>query len=330
MNSLKYIAFLILHFGCLALTAQDLSEYTWQTIETNGTPTARHESSMVTLNGKIYLIGGRGVKPVEVYDPETNTWTAKQETPFEIHHFQAVPYQDKIYFLGAMTGKYPKETPLENIWIYYPEKDQWEKGPEIPENRRRGGAGAVLFDDKIYWVCGIDFGHTSGTNNNFDSYDLKTGEWKVLTRAPHIRDHFSAIVVDQKLYVLGGRNTSYHLPNRFGAFFGKVNPHIDVYDFETKKWLTLESILPVPSAAGGLVQLGDHILYFGGESDQKLAHNDCYAMDTPTGGWVKLAPLNTGRHGGGAVVIGDKVYTAAGSPKRGGGNLDSMEVFTLK
>lgn len=37
------------------------------------------------------------------------------------------------------------------------------KGPVIPEGRRRGGAGVVLFNDKIYIAYGIEYGHTSGT-----------------------------------------------------------------------------------------------------------------------------------------------------------------------
>ena len=122
------------------------------------------------------------MNPVNVFNPKTNTWEEKAKPPFEMHHFQTVVYKDAIYVV-AMTGKYPIEVPLENIWLYYPEKDQWEKGREIPENRRRGGAGAVLYKDKIFLVCGIDFGHTSGTNNNFDSYNLHTGEWEVLTKS---------------------------------------------------------------------------------------------------------------------------------------------------
>jgi hypothetical protein len=63
-------------------------------------------------------------------------------------------------------------------------------------------------------------GHTSGTTNMFDSYDLKTGKWKDLIDAPHIRDHFPAIVAKDKMYCIGGRNTSVHYPNDFGALLG--------------------------------------------------------------------------------------------------------------
>ncbi|MDW7694602.1 family 16 glycoside hydrolase [Flammeovirgaceae bacterium SG7u.111] len=308
----------------------DLSQYRWTAVETSGNPKARHENTFIEYKGKFYLMGGRGVNPVDVYDPETKMWETKGKTPFEFHHFQPVVYGDAIYIVCAMTGQYPKETPLENVWIYYPETDKWEKSVEIPEARRRGGAGAVVYKDKIYVACGIDYGHTSGTNNNFDAFDPKTGEWEILTKAPHIRDHFPAIVVGDKLYLVGGRNSSFHLKGRFTAFFGATMPYVDVYDFEAGTWITLEETLPVPTAAGGLMEFEGKILYMGGEGNYASAYNLTQAMDLETGKWEQLAPMTTGRHGSGAILYKNDIYIAAGSPNKGGGNLNTLEVFSAK
>lgn len=305
-----------------------LTGYRWTTIDAKGEVTSRHESSMVVYKDKIYLLGGRGINPVNVFDPKTNTWSAKKETPIEFHHFQAVVYKDAIYVVGAMTGKYPIETPLENVWIYSPENDTWKKGVEIPKNRRRGGAGAALYKDKIYLACGIDFGHTSGTNNLFDEFDPQTGKWKTMTKAPHIRDHFSVIVVEDKLYCIGGRNTSFHLPERFGAFFEQTMPFVDVYDFIEEEWHTMKEILPYPTAAGGLVSLDDKIIYAGGEGEYPVAYNQTCVLDLSSGKWTELSPLNRGRHSGGSVVFENEIYMAAGSPNKGGGNLNTIEVFS--
>ena len=323
-----FIGLFLVQFTLACAQDKSLSDYRWTTLEVKGEATPRHESSLVEYKGKFYLLGGRGVNPVNVFDPQTNTWETKGKTPMEIHHFQAVVYQNAIYFIGAMTGKYPEETPLENIWIYYPEKDSWEKGASIPKDRRRGGAGAVVYRDKIYLVCGIDFGHTSGTNNNFDSYDLKTGEWEVLTKAPHIRDHFSVVVVDDRLYCVGGRNTSFHHSDGFTDFFEATTPYVDVYDFKTGKWRTMREKLPYPTAAGGLINVGNKIIYAGGEGAFPVAYNQTQCLDLETGKWSQLAPLNIGRHGGGIVLFNDKIYMAAGSPNRGGGNMNSVEVFS--
>ncbi len=303
----------------------------WSTLATNGEPTARHEASMVSINGKAYLLGGRGIKPVEEFDPSTNTWRKLGPTPLEMHHFQPVVYGDRVYVMTAMTGGYPRETPLETIYIWDPASDTWEKGPSIPEDRRRGGAGTVVHDGKIYIVAGIIDGHTSGTVPWLDEFDPETGEWRELPDAPRARDHFPAIAVDGRIYAVGGRNSSYHEQYNFTAFFRKVTREVDVYDFETGEWTTLNDPLPVGTAAGGLVELGGDIYYFGGESHEPIAHDLTQRLDLDTGRWADASPLKRGRHGGGAVVIDGTIYAAAGSGGRGGGpELSSTEAFTLE
>jgi N-acetylneuraminic acid mutarotase len=309
---------------------QTVNSGNWSTLSTNGDPTARHEAAMVEFGGKAYLFGGRGIKPVEEFDPATGKWRQLGPTPLEIHHFQPVVYGDRVYVMTAMTGRYPKETPLDSIYIWDPKGDTWEKGPIVPKDRRRGGAGTVVYQGKIYLVAGIIDGHTSGTIPWFDEFDPATGEWRQLEDAPHARDHFSAVVVGEELYAVGGRNSSYHEPDNFTAFFGTVIPEVDVYDFEKKQWRTLANGLPTPTAAGGLVQLGGDVYYFGGESSQALAHSDTQRLNVKTGTWTPLAPLQRGRHGSGAAVINGKIYVAAGSGGRGGGpELTSTEAFSL-
>ena len=307
-----------------------IEQYRWKTKMTHGAPDGRHENAFVEFNGKFYLIGGRGVNPVNVYHPKTNRWKKKSKIPMEIHHFQAVVHGDIIYIVGGMTGRYPKEKPLEHVWMYNPKADVWEKGAAIPKNRQRGGAGAAVYNDKIYLAGGIKLGHTSGTTNYFDCFDPKTNTWETLTDAPHIRDHYSAIVHDNKLYCIGGRNTSVHYPKNFGAFFGATVPHIDYYDFKLQKWFTMKNPLPGPTAAGSVVKLNNDLIYFGGESNQKLAHNQTQCLDLETGNWKLVSPMVVGRHGTGAILYKDAIYIAAGSEKRGGGKLTSMEVFSMK
>lgn len=283
---------------------------------------------MVAHGGKGYLLGGRGVKPVEEFDPDTNTWRALRPTPLEMHHFQPVSHGDRIYVMTAMSGAYPQEVPLKTIYTYDPAQDAWEKGTAIPAERRRGGAGTVVHAGKIYIVAGIIDGHTSGTVAWFDEFDPATGSWRVLPDAPHARDHFSAVVWEGRLYCVGGRDTSYHEPDNFTAFFAKVVREVDVYDFAAGAWTTLDEPLPLGTAAGGLAALDGYIYYAGGETAQREAHSETYRLDPRTGVWQLEGSLQRGRHGGGAAVLDGRIYFAVGSGNRGGGpELDSTEVF---
>ena len=138
----------------------------------------------------------------------------------------------------------------------------------------------------------------------------------------------SAVVSHGRIYLVGGRDTSYHEPGNFTAFFDRVVPEVDVYDFAAGQWATLPARLPVGTAAGGLVAKDRSIYYFGGETSQDLAHAETQRLDLDTGEWSMLAPLVRGRHGGGAVSLDGAIYFAAGSGGRGGGpELSSTEVF---
>lgn len=305
-----------------------LAEHTWETLAAEGEPTARHEAALVAFQDKLFLIGGRRVNPVDVFDPSTNRWVARSPTPFEMHHFQAVVLGDAIYLIGAMTGRFPNEKPLERVVKYLPGSDEFQFDHGIPVDRRRGGAGAAVYNGKIYLIGGITDGHNGGFEPWFDEYDPSSGKWRILADAPNARDHFQAVVLNERLYALGGRQTS----RSTGELFDKTIARVDVYDFKTSKWLPEEDcpVLPTPRAGNMAMVHGDCVVVGGGESLQKTAHHEVEAFNTITGQWETWTRLERGRHGSGFAIIGDYVYTASGSGNRGGGpELKSVERLPL-
>lgn len=277
-------------------------------------PTARHEAAFVRLADKAYLLGGRGIKPVDVLDLKTMTWTAGAPSPVEIHHFQPVVYREEIYLMGAMTGGYPGETPLPEIYIYSPAKDEWRTGASIPSDRRRGGAGTVLHDGLIYLVCGIQDGHRGGHVPWLDVYNPETGSWAQLPDAPRARDHFQAAVHNNKIYALAGRTTT-AATNPFDNTIGEV----DIYDVESKEWSTLSDTLPTHRAGNAAMTLKNDILIVGGESKhQVVAHSEVEALNTATGKWQSRDSLSRGRHGTGIINYDGQLIMASGCGNRGG------------
>jgi N-acetylneuraminic acid mutarotase len=302
----------------------------WALLPPGERPIPRHEHAYVRVGERFYLIGGRGsnpIKPVEIFDPATGTWTAGAAPPVEMHHFQAVEYGGKVYVVGAMTGGYPKEPPLPEVHLYDPAADRWSRGPEIPADRRRGGAGVVVHEGQIYVVAGITTGHWDGHVPWLDAFDPRTGAWRRLADAPRARDHFHAAVIDGKLYAAGGRRTSASL----GHPLEPTVPEVDVYDFGTGRWSTLPAAanLPTPRAGTTAFVTGGRLVVLGGESAaQQPAHAEVEALDPRTLRWAALAPLAVGRHATQAVAHGGRVYVAAGSRTRGGTEINSQEVFT--
>lgn len=321
MNSLRLtISFLLI---ITSVYSQD-----WQPLVPINSCTNRHENALAAVRDNLILLGGRGIKPVESFDLKTKKWTALAQSPIEMHHFQAITFNNEVWVLGAFTGGYPHETPIPNVYIFNPEKNEWRVGPEIPADRQRGAAGVFVYKNKIYIVCGIQDGHWDGHVAWMDEYDPKSNQWKKLPDAPHVRDHVQAVVVDDKIYVAGGRRST----ARIGQVLNTTEAAVDVYDFKSGKWTTLpeSSNLPTLRAGNATVVVDQKVIVIGGESGEQVpAHSEVEALNTRTMKWETLPQLKQGRHGTGAVVVKDKVYIVAGSGNRGGGpELNTLEVFT--
>jgi len=325
----QIIVIAVFLISCSNTPSSHESFSSWETIEATGTPTARHEAAFVAYKDKLYLIGGRRINSVDVYDPATKTWAQKSKTPLELHHFQAVAIDDAIYLIGAMTGGWPNEKPLDKVMVYYPEEDRFEETHDIPEGRRRGGAGIAVYNGKIYMIGGITNGHMNGYQNWFDEYDPKTGAWRVLPDAPHKRDHFAASVIGHKLYAFAGRKTEHAIGNDFGP----TQTYGDVFNFETSQWdaTSQESALPTTRAGNMVLAWGDELVIGGGESENQIpAHNEVEAYNTVSRSWREWPSLKQGRHGSAFAIIGDYVYTASGCGNRGGEpELTSIERLKL-
>jgi len=304
----------------------------WNLVKTTNTPGARNECGFAAVNGKLYLLGGDGpVMPVDIFDPATATWSKGAEAPAIMHHFQAVSFGDKVYVLDAFSDRnYPNQIPLANTYSYDTKTDTWQQLARLPEGRRRAGAGAAEYKGKLYLVCGIQHGHTSGTTNMFDVYNPATNTWAALPDAPHIRDHGMAVVVKDKLYAVGGRNTSLHDANNFMSFFDKVVLDVDCYDFKTGKWSTLAAKLPLGTGGGTCVNLDNKIFYIGGERATATKPNgpqkDVFYFDPEINGeWTTAPSLNKARNGVGGAVLNHQVYIAGGTSGDVG-----LEFFSLK
>lgn len=298
----------------------------WATVASTDSskPVARHEAAFVKVNNRFYLLGGRKIKPVSIYDPRKKVWAKGAKPPVELHHFQPVVFKDDVYVICALTGKYPAETPLPHIYIYNTTSDSWRRGIQIPNERLRGSTGNVIKDGVVYISCGIKDGHRSDHKKWLDSYNIKTGEWDRLPNAPRARDHFQAVLADCKIYLLGGRRSK--APKKT---FHETIGEVDVFDIKTKQWKTIANKLPTQRAGVMGLYYKKEILVIGGESmNQNPAHVEVEALNLKTLTWRTLPKLQNGRHGTGACIHDNKIYIASGSGNRGGKpELESMECY---
>lgn len=101
--------------------------------------------------------------------------------------------------------------------------------------------------------------------------------------APRARDHVSAALVGDKLYLAGGR-TSYA---KIGKVLELTTNKIDYYDFKTNTWTTIETEIPTPRAGNSNLGVGPYLVILNGESQaQTPAHAEVEVLDTRTHTWI--------------------------------------------
>jgi hypothetical protein len=298
----------------------------WLTVDTGSTkPTPRHEACFVTVGDLAYLVGGRGVKPVDVYDPATQTWAMKTGPGIELHHAQCVVAGTKLYVVSAWTGNYPYESNVANIYVYDTVTDSWTTEPGLPESRRRGAAATVYHNGEIFVSHGNRGGHGQHAESLgwFDKYNITSKTWTTnLTDAPNPRDHAGGAIVDGMLCVAGGRDGGVQ------DFFDAAVLETDCYDFVTGQWEVRASL---PQGRGGAAygQTCDGKLMMAGGEGFDKAWRRVDVFDGTS--WTTVADLKENRHGTGIAFSCqcNQAHIASGSIIQGELEIASTETFFI-
>ena len=176
---------------------------TWETKKSM--PTSRYALDANVVNGKIYMIGGSQRTPNdnfdinEVYDPVTDTWTTKTSIPTGVDYYASAVVNNKIYIMGGAVS------PTNLNQIYDPSTDMWSFGASLPTGVDSAAAGVSAGDtvtERIF-VLGGKQGLDAVNLNQV--YDPETDTWVAGHSMPTARYGLDVAVVDDMLYVIGGR-----------------------------------------------------------------------------------------------------------------------------
>jgi hypothetical protein len=170
--------------------------------------------------------------------------------------------------------------------------------------------GAEFLNDKIYLIGGRNF-------DNGDNYDIleryspDSDTWETINSMAVTRGGVAAATFANKLYAIGGRNSS-------NTYLSSV----EIFDPLVGNWTTGPS-LPNPIAYASSVN-GDNILYIiGGASPSDS--NQLLKLDVDSGQWVALEQMPTARHNLSTVWFNDRVWAIGG--KKSGSKTNVVESY---
>ena len=202
----------------------------------------------------------------EVYDPTTDTWTTKRDVPNDLAYqgLMGVLYQDQIhlfyknyhyvYFPANDSYSRKADVPTQRTWgtcaavgdkiyviggysyntpigasnvneVYDPTTDTWTNKAPLPASLIGTTRENPVINDKIYVTHGLD-----ALAGNFHTetyvYNPATNTWTQMSSADYPRDGVACGVIDNTLYVIGGRTD---LPGPYGL------THNEMYDPDLDK-----------------------------------------------------------------------------------------------
>ncbi|KAM3580775.1 hypothetical protein VKS41_006834 [Umbelopsis sp. WA50703] len=133
---------------------------------------------------------------------------------------------------------------------------------------------SAVCNNKLYIFSGTD---GRNVHNDIWSFDLNTGYWEQITALGYIpspREGAASAVVDEVLYIFGGR-----------AADGQLLGDLCAFKFSNRRWYMFQNMGPAPTPRAGhtMTALKDKVMVLGGEPANGIKSEDAsmiYVLDT--------------------------------------------------
>jgi N-acetylneuraminic acid mutarotase len=254
--------------------------------------------------------------------------------PLALHHPAWAELNGKIYLFGGFVKpeKGPSAwVPINNAWEYDPANDSWKALAPLPT--KRGAAAAAVVGGKIYVIGGASVHpgskeaavHPARPHRSVDAneaYDPATDTWEARQTMPTARNHAFIGVVNNKIYVIGGRVGA--------AFITRASNTgiVEEYDPATDQWGPLKASMPNPRSAGASGTYKGRIYTAGGEERStgpwQRTFRAVEAFDPATNRWTVLPDMSFPRHGLAGDIVNGKFHLVSGDVASGGASGTSI------
>jgi len=249
-----------------------------------------HHHGVAVVNQKLYVIGGSVYKgsqnlgvstdEVMVFDPLTSEWKKAASMTVPRAYLATAVWRNRIYAVG---GENHNKQKLDSIECFDVELNQWRALTHLPGGARVGPAAAV-HQDGLFVVGGYNRStHKRGVLENVAFYDLLYKRWIVLSPLVVPRCHASLVVIEDRLFLIGGRTRLRDSKNMTSV------DAIEEYNLDLDKW-TQKTTMKYGRHDMGCTAIGTKLYIVGGIKSPNpacVSSVECY--NVATNEWVENA-----------------------------------------
>jgi hypothetical protein len=257
-----------LFLGSLGLSMAGPSFYKYAPI-----PTARYGAVGGIIYDKynspeVWVVGGTNSElgnqaggVVEAYSANWDEWRSIGSLVTPRADLGAAPVNGTLYAGGGLVACEGDLCATNTVEVYSAETNSWTSA--TPMNIARSGHFFAADDVSgvIYALGGVD--SSAEYLSSVEVFDLKTNQWTALPSMPTPRAGLGAVVLESKLYAVGGCGGTAPLDAC------EALSTVEMYDPQTKAWSTLPPLLR-PRHSFSLGVYGTQLILAGGSSSSGL------------------------------------------------------------
>lgn len=232
--------------------------------------------------------------------------------------FGSTVHNGYIYVAGGHQGKehtYPPESFSNQVHRYNIEKKTWEE--VAPRKHKCHGFTLASHGKYVYAFGGFtyspDYTPQWTSLDVIERYDTEKNVWEIVGRMPRKRSSNVAVKVQNKVYLIGGWDST---PKFEHDYDGKFHREIDIFDLESEVCYEADVLAPLPlRRAFTAVAHDDKIYLIGGLSIGTLQFNfldKVTEFDIKNGSFKDMPPLPFATFAPAAQVIGDDLFVFGG------------------
>ncbi len=276
-------------------------------------PQPRTEVAGAVWEGRIVVVGGldEGAavsERTDIYDPDTDTWTAGPDLPVALHHTAVAALGGRVYVVGGYSIGPDGWIPEGTVWSLGPDDESWQREPDLGTSR--GALAVASTGDRLVAVGGVGPG---GLLTSTEILEAGEQAWRPGPDLSEPREHLAAAAVGDHVFAIAGRTGGFDTNKSSVEVLGSAGwDEAPALNF-SRGGIGATRVGDVPCVAGGEEQAGT------------IATIECLVDDS----WQVVDELEVARHGLVVVALGGFLHVIGGGPEPGLTVSDVHEVIPV-